>query len=101
MIFETLKEKIHQWGAERDLYIQGTIFGQVNKLKEETKEVEQAFLYEDKESFIKEIGDLYVVLINLCKMIDVTPEHCIYQAYEKIKDRKGKMVDGMYIKEDK
>jgi len=40
-----------------------------------------------------------VVLINIAERNGVTLEDCLAVAYDDIKDRKGKMVDGVFIKE--
>ena len=99
MLFERLKQKIHTWGLERDLYKEGTISGQIKKLIEESEEVEQAFKEGDIDELEKEIGDVQVVVVNLCKMLETTPERCLFRSYEKIKDRKGIMRNGTFIKE--
>jgi len=36
----------------------------------------------------------------LCEQIDVDVDECIRLAYDDIKDRKGQMVDGVFIKEE-
>ena len=41
-----------------------------------------------------------VVLINICVRNNITLEECLQVAYDDIKDRKGKMVDGVFIKEE-
>jgi hypothetical protein len=41
-----------------------------------------------------------VVLVILAAQHDVTLEDCIDSAYNVIKDRKGKMVDGIFIREE-
>jgi hypothetical protein len=39
------------------------------------------------------------VLINIAKRNGLPMEHCLEVAYHDIKDRKGRMVDGIFIKE--
>ncbi len=46
-----------------------------------------------------DIGDMIVVLINIAERNEVTLTECLEQAYNDIKDRKGKMVDGVFVKE--
>ena len=43
--------------------------------------------------------DIMVVLINILVRNGVTIDECLEIAYNDIKDRKGKMVDGVFIKE--
>ena len=42
---------------------------------------------------------MIVVLINIAERNKVTLEECLLKAWDDIKDRKGKMVDGIFIKE--
>ena len=46
-----------------------------------------------------DIGDCIVVLINIAVRNGLTLEQCMAQAYNDIKDRKGRMVDGIFVKE--
>ena len=47
-----------------------------------------------------EMGDIFVTLIILCEQIGIDPEECLQMAYEKIKDRSGKTINGTFIKEE-
>ena len=47
------------------------------------------------------VGDVLVTLILLCYFKSVTLDECLDVAYEEIKNRKGKMVNGTFIKEVK
>ena len=46
------------------------------------------------------IGDMDVVMINIAERNGLAKQDCLAQAYSDIKDRKGKMVDGVFIKEN-
>ena len=46
-----------------------------------------------------DIGDMMVVLINIMVRNNLTMDECLSVAYNDIKDRKGKMVDGVFVKE--
>jgi len=46
-----------------------------------------------------DIGDMLVVLINIAERNNTTLFECLGVAWEDIKDRKGMMVDGIFIKE--
>ena len=46
-----------------------------------------------------DIGDMMVVLINIATRNNLTITECLVAAYDDIKDRKGKMVDGVFVKE--
>ena len=46
-----------------------------------------------------DIGDMMVVLINIMVRNKLTIQECLSTAYNDIKDRKGKMIDGVFVKE--
>jgi NTP pyrophosphatase (non-canonical NTP hydrolase) len=58
----------------------------------------RAILKDDKPEIIDGIGDCVVVLTNLAELIGVPIESCIDAAYDEIKNRKGKMVNGTFKK---
>jgi len=48
---------------------------------------------------IDDIGDIMVVLINIARRNNLSLFDCLWHAYGDIKDRKGQMVDGLFVKE--
>jgi NTP pyrophosphatase (non-canonical NTP hydrolase) len=46
-----------------------------------------------------DIGDILVTLIIQCEIQGTTLEECLDIAYDEIKNRKGKTVNGVFIKE--
>lgn len=46
-----------------------------------------------------DIGDMMVVLINIAERNGLSLTECLQVAYNDIKDRKGRMVDGVFVKE--
>ena len=89
---------IREWAEERGLYDKGDPKTQTLKLMEEAGEICRAVLKEDRPEIIDGIGDCVVVLTNLAHLCDTTIEDCIEAAYNEIKNRKGKMVNGTYAK---
>jgi len=47
-----------------------------------------------------DLGDMMVVMINIMARNNLSIEECLEKAYNDIKDRKGKMVDGIFVKEE-
>lgn len=92
-----LIEKVKQWHYDRNLIEGSTDKAQMNKLYEEVKELNESVYY--RKSPIDDIGDIIVVLINIAERNGLTLEQCLTHAYNDIKDRKGKMVDGVFVKE--
>jgi len=92
-----LIEQVKQWHYDRNLIEGSTDKAQMNKLYEEVKELNESVYY--NKSPIDDIGDIMVVLINIAERNGLTLEQCLKHAYNDIKDRKGKMVDGVFVKE--
>ena len=90
---------IREWADERGLYENGDTKTQALKLVEEVGETCRAILKNDFEETVDGIGDCVVVLVNLSELMGVSIETCIAAAYDEIKDRKGKMVNGTYKKD--
>ena len=45
------------------------------------------------------LGDSFVTLIILCYQLDLEPKQCLQSAWDEIKNRKGKTVNGTFIRE--
>lgn len=45
-----------------------------------------------------EMGDVFVSLIILCRQLNLDPVKCLELAYDKIKLREGKTIDGTFVK---
>ena len=66
---------------------------------EETGEIGRAILKQDTDGIIDGIGDAVVVLTNLAELVGVPIEECIEAAYNEIKNRTGKMINGTFKKD--
>ena len=89
---------ISQWHKDRNLIDGSTDKDQYMKLIQEAGELSDSLC---KGNDIRDdIGDILVVLINIMKRNNLTINECLSIAYADIKDRKGKMVDGIFIKEE-
>ena len=93
-------DRIRAWAKERNMYTHGDIKTQLLKLYEEAGELSEAVLKEDKQETMDAIGDCVVVLTNLSEHLGVNIEDCIEHAYNEIKDRKGKMINGTFMKDE-
>ena len=92
-----LIDKAKQWHHDRNLIDGSTDAAQHTKLVEEVKELETNILL--SQPVADDIGDILVVLINIATRNNLSLSECLQVAYEDIKDRKGKMVDGVFVKE--
>ena len=90
---------IRMWANERGLYDKGDTKTQALKLVEEVGEICRAILKENHDEVVDGIGDAVVVLTNLAELQGVSIEKCINVAYNEIRNRKGKMVNGTFKKD--
>tara|TARA_B100001057_G_scaffold167385_1_gene168072 strand:+ start:12366 stop:12683 length:318 start_codon:yes stop_codon:yes gene_type:complete len=90
--------KITQWHHDRNLIDGATDKDQLAKLIQEMGELSDNIC---KGNDIRDdIGDMLVVMINIMERNKITIEECLAVAYMDIKDRKGKMIDGIFVKEE-
>ena len=88
---------IGQWHRDRNLIDGSSDKDQYMKLIQEAGELSDSLC---KGKDIKDdIGDMMVVLINIMVRNNLTMNECLSVAYNDIKDRKGRMVDGIFVKE--
>ena len=92
-------ELIRVWADNRGLYDKGDPKTQYIKLIEEVGEIGRAILKQDTDGVVDGIGDAVVVLTNLAELVGVPIEECIEAAYDEIKNRTGKMVNGTFKKD--
>lgn len=90
---------IRRWAAARNLIQGSNPAAQLTKLFEEANELADAVADGDRAEFIDAIGDCIVVLTIMAAQEGLNVEDCIAAAWEQIKDRKGKMVDGIFVKD--
>ena len=95
---ENLIYKIRQWHHDRNLIEGANDKDQLAKLIQEVGELSSSIC--EQKDVRDDIGDIIVVLINIAERNNITIAECLAQAYGDIKDRKGKMVDGIFIKEE-
>lgn len=97
MIENTIK-KIEQWVVDRNLHTQDPKV-QMCKTVEELGELARAINKGDREKQIDSIGDTVVTLICMSKQLGIDFTECVEYAYNEIKDRKGKLINGIFVKE--
>lgn len=110
MNFEQLKELVQAWGEEKKITYAWNTDKQFMKFIEEVFEFKtemdnyhfqtgtsKNFFYRQMKL---EMGDILVTLIILSKQLNIDLVECLELAYNKIKDRKGKTVNGTFVKEE-
>tara|TARA_B100001778_G_C18598788_1_gene636146 strand:- start:15 stop:455 length:441 start_codon:yes stop_codon:yes gene_type:complete len=97
MNLEQLSNKVVQWHHDRNLIEGSSDKDQTLKLLQELGELSDSVC---KGKDIKDdIGDMLVVMLNITTRNGVSLEDCLARAWQDIKDRKGRMVDGIFVKE--
>jgi len=94
-----IERKVIEWANERGLIKEENAPKQFIKLTEEVGELASALLKKDPYETIDAIGDINIVLIILCEQLGLNMSECVNSAYNEIKERKGKLVDGTFIKD--
>ena len=92
-----LVSDVLSWANDRNLINGGCPKSQMLKCVSEVGELADNV---NKQNDIRDdIGDVLVTLIILAAQHDLGLEQCLEVAYNDIKDRKGVMLDGVFIKE--
>ena len=108
-----LIQNVIQWANDRNIIQGSTAIKQLDKTSEELNELQRAIAGYDAvydaeqwhlaDKYAAEIedayGDVLVTLIIAAAIDNINLEKCLGAAYEVIRHRKGKLVNGLFIKE--
>ena len=119
--YEQTADQVHDWAEAKGIISAANPIKQLSKTQEELDETMLALqkikhLEEPDLSFvdIKDktaleqtyraevedgIGDMLVTIIILAELVGMSSVDCLNVAYNEIKDRKGEMRDGLFVKE--
>ena len=115
MSFRMLQADVLRWAKDKDLLHVENADKQFMKFIEEVFEfkAEMDWIIQSEKSKIEveyklsrfkdmklELGDILVTLIILSEQMDIDLVECLAMAYEKISDRKGKTINGVFVKEE-
>lgn len=89
---------VEVWAVDKGLDSADS-FKQFAKVAEEFGEIAAALARDDKEELRDAIGDTVVTLIILAKQQGMDLEDCLQTAYDEIKGRTGKTVNGIFVKD--
>lgn len=101
MSFEELHEAIIQWAEYRNMIKPDRLTGlaQLAKVTEELGELSAGINKNDEDKTKDSLGDIMVTLIILAQDLDFDLLDCLRGAYNVIKNRKGKTINGVFVKE--
>lgn len=95
----TTIDLIRQWAEDRNLIEGSDPKSQLLKTMSELGELADGINKGRQAEIIDGIGDVVVTLVIVAAQCGLNFESCVEAAYEEIKDRKGRMVNGVFIKE--
>ena len=93
-----LVKLVEEWAKEKRLD-KAEPEKQMLKVIEEVGEVGAALSRNNENDLRDGIGDMVVTLIILAMQNNMDLYECLNQAYSEIKNRQGKMVNGVFVKE--
>lgn len=116
MEFKDLEKLVLEWADEKDLLHEENADKQFMKFIEEVFEFKTELDNFDEvnsdnefsdgyQEYVEhnlklEMGDIFVILIILCKQLNIIPAECLELVYNKISKRKGKTINGIFVKEE-
>lgn len=89
---------IRNWSIERNLNTANPS-NQMLKLVEELGELAEGMAKDRPDDINDAVGDMFVVMTILSQQMGFKIEDCIEMAWDEIKHRKGKMINGVFVKE--
>lgn len=95
---DNMVSRIKTWHHDRNLIEGSTDKDQVLKLMQELGELSDSVC--KSKDIRDDLGDMLVVMINIMERNNLTMTECLEVAWDDIKDRKGRMVDGIFVKEE-
>lgn len=96
---DELVGKIKRWAYARHIIQESSAKDQFLKAVEEMGELSSAIAKRNREDAVDAFGDVLVCLINAAEIMGIGMDEALQYAYDEIKDRKGVMFQGVFVKE--
>lgn len=90
---------VRKWAEERNIN-NAEPSKQFLKVTEELGEIAEAMAKNNHEQLVDSLGDITVTLIILAQQHNLNLEYCLNEAYDVIKNRKGKTINGVFVKKE-
>ena len=97
--YEKLISDVVDWADDKGLVKEENSDKQLIKIIEEVGELASAILKKKRKEEIDAVGDIMVTLIIFAEIRGYDVMSALGYAYQEIKDRTGKIVDGSFIKD--
>ena len=91
--------QILQWAKDRNLIEGSDAKSQLLKTMSELGELADGINKDRINEIVDGIGDVVVTLVIVAAQKGLDFHSCVEAAYDDIKDRKGKMINGVFVKE--
>ena len=96
---EELQEQVLEWANDKGILKAENALKQFAKFISEAGELGDAIIKDEQDNIIDALGDVQVTIIILAKQLGLDYNHCLETAYNVIKHRQGKTVNGTFIKD--
>lgn len=97
--YGVLKSNVLDWAESRGIFDSSDPKTQCLKFVSEAGELADNIAKGDHYAAQDDLGDILVTLILLSEMIDTDLMVCLESAYETIRKRQGRMVNGVFVKD--
>ncbi|UXY92565.1 nucleotidepyrophosphohydrolase protein [Pseudomonas phage LUZ100] len=98
-MIESLETAVIKWAEDRGIFEKATPASQWEKTHEEVLELIEGIVKNDRREIEDAIGDTVVTLIIQARMHGLSLGQCLASAYDQIKNRTGKMINGVFVKD--
>lgn len=111
-MFEELEKQVIDWAVEKHIDIATNWKPQFSKMQEELYEFKDELMFTDfdesrrsvssdhRKREMMEMGDIVVTLIIMAKQRGYDINSCLEMATEKIKNRTGRKINGVFVKDE-
>ena len=93
-------QDVYDWADSKDFRNNSTVKIQFAKFGEEIGEYWEAVCIDDKPAIADELGDVALCVVMQVYMHNLDLEKLLAATVKKVTKRKGKMVDGLFVKEN-
>lgn len=97
---ERLINNVLDWAEDKGIIKDENSDKQLLKVVEEVGELVSAVLKQKRKEEVDAVGDIMVTLIIFAEIRGYDVMSALGYAYQEIKDRTGRMVDGSFVKDD-
>ena len=97
--FDVLQGKVLDWAQDKGILIKSDPKTQCLKCVSEVGELADAVAVGNMDEVNDALGDTLVTLIILADLLKTDLVDCLSEAYEVIRKREGRMVNGIFVKD--